>query len=82
MNKSQMREFFYRLDVEGVKFKEDKKGMPYWTCFHDFRFAKKILNSMKITKGEQHLFLKLCEAHGGFCDCEILFNAEERIMEE
>ena len=45
-------------------------------------FARKILKKMEIPEEEISAFLEECEDLGGFCDCEILFNAEEKLCEK
>ena len=86
MNKKQMKKFFRRLEgKEGCNFIEKIKGDPSsitWKCKggNDKSFSRKILTKMKIGKEDQEIFLKQCEQNGGYCDCEILFNAEEKMM--
>ena len=83
MTKKQLKEFFARLEgPEGCDFKENEKGNTTWNCKSgmDKTHAKRILKKMGIPKDEATDFLALCDENGGHCDCEILFNAEERIM--
>jgi len=35
---------------------------------------------MKIPQNEQIRFLKQCTKLGGYCDCEIIFNAAEKLL--
>ena len=85
LTKKQLKEFFEKLEgPEGCDFKADEKGKTTWNCKAgmDKTHAKSVLKKMGIPKEEADDFLSLCDEHGGHCDCEILMNAEERIMEE
>lgn len=88
MTKEQITEFLNRLEgPEGCNFhRTDPSDVntTKWTCFggNDKRFARKILNSMNIGKKEIEEFLQHCDELGGHCDCEILFNAAERLEED
>jgi hypothetical protein len=85
LSKEQLEEFFRKLEgPEGCDFKEDAKGKITWNCKAgmDKTHAKRILKNMGIPKWQADEFLDLCDEHGGHCDCEILMNAEERIMHE
>jgi hypothetical protein len=37
---------------------------------------------MEVEDSELKSFLEKCDSFGGHCDCEILFNAEEKIMDD
>jgi hypothetical protein len=70
-------EFRERLEgPEGCNFSqadlEDINSLQ-WTCYHDVRFAREILKDMEMDVEES---LEFFREHGGFCDCEILFNVE------
>lgn len=83
MTEKQKIEFFKRLEgKEGCNFRKTKKHGIVWTCGggNEKSFAKKILTAMKITGRTQEEFLELCDKHGGYCDCEILFNAGKAIL--
>jgi len=43
--------------------------------------SKKILDKMGIEKEVQEQFFELCKYYGGYCDCEIIFNAKPRFLE-
>jgi len=78
-----LREFFKRLEgPEGCNFRKNDKDEIIWNCAGgtDQSLAIAILTDMGIGPKTQSNFLALCYKHGGHCDCEILFNAEERIM--
>ena len=69
-------EFYNRLQgPEGCDFKKDSKGKITWTCAagRDKSLAIKILESMSV---DVPASLTYFENHGGYCDCEILFNVE------
>ena len=81
MIKSQIKEFLKRLEgKEGCNFQGKGKNMT-WKCdSKTHTLSRKILTNMKISEEEQNTFLKECESHGGYCDCEILFNAAEFLL--
>jgi len=86
MNQDQIKEFLNRLESpEGCNFREEVKGKPesiVWNCDSDYKHSRRILTKMSIPKAEQDGFLERCGEHGGHCDCEILFNAEEHLLED
>lgn len=85
MTKEQMQEFFEKLEgPQGCDFKEDTGCGLTWACAggNDKRFAVAILEGMDIEQQERDNFLEKCHELGGHCDCEILFNAMERILED
>jgi hypothetical protein len=79
-------EFLYKLDgKDGCNFRLDRKGEPRWACdSKDMTrpISRKILEKMKIHPDIIQEFLEECEELGGYCDCEILFNAEEPLTEK
>lgn len=81
MTKKQIKEFIKRLGgKEGCNFRGKGKNMK-WNCdAKTHNLSRKILTKMKISQKEQDEFLKKCEKYGGYCDCEILFNAEEHLL--
>lgn len=69
-------EFTEKLGGEdGCNFRE-KDGKTIWTCNgeKDRPFARKILTEM----GDIDIdaTMEFFNKHGGYCDCEILFNVE------
>ncbi len=52
---------------------------PIWDCSGDFSRSLNILNNMGISDKESIDFLEECEELGGYCDCEIIINAAERL---
>ncbi|MFS8085188.1 MAG: DUF2695 domain-containing protein [Acidobacteriota bacterium] len=69
------QEFVERLEgVNGCDFKRDEQGKVTWRCMggNDKSLATAIMQSMCDVDilGSLTYF----EAHGGYCDCEILFN--------
>ena len=79
LSKEQLEEFFERLEgSEGCNFTEDGK----WICdSKTTSFSKKILINMNIHPDDISNILTIFKLFGGYCDCEILFNAEERVIE-
>ena len=69
-------EFEERLGgPEGCDFREDDDGEIYWRCSaHTRDQAVAILRDMGITDGDLLGTLDYFDEHGGYCDCEILFN--------
>ena len=78
-NHPRWNEFVERLEgKEGCDFQEDETEGITWKCKGgtDKTFAKIILATMPeidIQKSMEYF-----EQHGGFCDCEILFNVRGR----
>jgi hypothetical protein len=69
-------EFSERLSgPEGCNFRRKPDGSSTWTCKAgaDKTMATKILKAMGMDVAAS---LTYFEAHGGYCDCEILFNVE------
>ena len=86
MTKKQINEFLNRLEgEEGCNFKEKIKGDPNsisWNCDSSDKYplAKKVLTLMGVPKDEQKDLLEKAQESGGYCDCEILFNADEYLL--
>jgi len=79
MKKSQIKEFFKRLEgKEGCNFQGEGEKIN-WRCKggnnKDLSIA--ILKRMKIPLNEMVEFLCQCNGYGGYCDCEIIFNAKD-----
>ncbi|KKK42875.1 hypothetical protein LCGC14_1101380 [marine sediment metagenome] len=79
LTKVQLREFLNRLaGDEGCQFNRSE-----WRCGgKEFVYAIKILDKMKITQKEQELLLDRCTEYDGHCDCEILMNAAQMLLNE
>jgi hypothetical protein len=60
---------------EGCAFRKNAEGKITWTCTSTIEreLATKILKSMKF---DVESSLEYFAKHGGYCDCEILFNVE------
>jgi hypothetical protein len=66
-------EFVERLaGPEGCNF-----GERGWTCFGDVRFTRQILLQMEMRPGPIEVCLAYFRDHGGYCDCEVIFNVAE-----
>lgn len=73
-------EFFDRLaGPEGCNFTEET-----WQCAggNDKTFATAILEDMLDDEEQRNRVLLLVDVLGGHCDCEVIFNAQERILKE
>ena len=87
MNKKTIEKFLNLLEGEqGCNFhlKDEKKPESVvWTCDNteERPLANKILRGMKISESEIGEIMDICDHNGGYCDCEILFNAEEALLE-
>jgi len=70
-------EFFVRLDgPEGVNARE-VEGQHTWQCDHTLSKARAILADMGVDVDGSVAYF---EDHGGFCDCEVLLNVDDREM--
>jgi Protein of unknown function (DUF2695) len=69
-------EFCGRLaGPQGVNFRHDENGELRWDCdSRDIIYAMRILQQMEFNKASVDASLSYFRDHGGFCDCEILFN--------
>jgi hypothetical protein len=75
----QIGQFLDRLTgPDGCDFRDDGT----WTCGggRDQSRAAAILTQMGIDPATAAGFLGCCTALGGLCDCEILFNAADRLL--
>lgn len=83
INKNQMNEFLCKLD-KACNFQGKGAGST-WKCNGDIddekSFTQTILAKMKLSKEEIKDVLKNCKKYGGYCDCEILLNAAEELLE-
>lgn len=80
MTMEQWREFFFRLEgPEGCDFRETPTFT--WKCAGgtDQTFSRVILPKMGLDESTVDEVLQCVSSLGGHCDCEILFNAAERI---
>lgn len=76
-NHEKWEEFCTKLAGEGAcNFRQDTHGDWVWTCRggNDQTFAKEILPLFDGVDVEGSL--EYFSAHGGHCDCEILFNVD------
>jgi len=65
-------EFCERLSgAEGCDFRKEEQGNLKFKCGNDFSAAGPILKDMG---ADVKASLSYFEGHGGYCDCEILFN--------
>lgn len=70
-------EFLNRMKgPEGCNFRMNASMEEVWTCAggRDKTLAIKILTAMGATVADVVNSCIYFEAHGGFCDCEIIFN--------
>ena len=76
ISKWQLEEFFDRLiGGEGVNISRSGAKCDGYTA------SKRILNEMGFNEESQKQFFELCKYYGGYCDCEIILNAEPRFFE-
>jgi hypothetical protein len=72
-------EFCNRLEgEEGCNFHEDPVKGIVWNCTssgaHAHKHSRAILTSMKC---DVEASLEYFRKHGGYCDCEVLFNVKD-----
>jgi hypothetical protein len=69
---------------DACDFKQDEKGEYTWKCKGgtDKTFATSILQLMGLSEQEVQDSFRYFEEHGGYCDCEILFNVDNSGEEE
>lgn len=85
LSEEQWTEFFRRLEgPEGCDFQEKEPGdvgSITWNCKGgmDQSYAKAILKEMQLPASTVDAVLTYVRELGGHCDCEILFNAVERV---
>jgi hypothetical protein len=58
---------------EGCNFHEDARGELRWRCRHNTRLAQAIL-ARHFPTVDRAASLAFFAEHGGYCDCEIVFN--------
>lgn len=83
ITKKQAKEFFKRLEgPEGCDFRKDEQGKLSWNCNNkgNYKHTTAVLGKMGVSVVEIEAFLEMCRGFGGYCDCEILFNAEEKVL--
>jgi hypothetical protein len=76
------REFFDRLEgPEGCDFSEDGSR---WTCSGkgDFPLTRKLLADMGLPEDRIEECIAHFEKHGGYCDCEVVFNVRDAYERE
>ena len=75
--------FLARLDgPEGCNFRVED-GRETWTCaggesVDSHIFSRQIMVAMGLTDDEVTASLKYFREHGGFCDCEVVWNVGGR----
>lgn len=78
------REFVGRLEgPEGCNFREGEDGKTIWRCGgrNDKTLSTAILKNMGIEFSDSAQ-VDYFDCHGGYCDCEILFNVDHGEVEE
>jgi hypothetical protein len=74
--------FFDRLyGPEGCNFRPED-GENIWNCKREagHPFSRTILARMGVLKADIDKCIKFFEAHGGYCDCEVVFNVEDDLV--
>ncbi len=71
-------EFVQRLEgPEGCDFQQDETGQWQWQCQGGTDKSKAIAILETMPDIDVEASLDYFERHGGYCDCEILFNVED-----
>lgn len=68
---------------KGCNFRKRKKdGKTVWNCKGgtDKGHSVRILENMGFSINQILNILKVADSNGGHCDCEILFNAEDALL--
>ncbi|HEY5630929.1 MAG TPA: DUF2695 domain-containing protein, partial [Nitrososphaeraceae archaeon] len=81
ITKRKIKEYLDRLESpEGCNFKDGVNGLT-WRCNGgtDKSYSIAILKDMKFSPVQIDEILQVAEEGGGFCDCEVLFNAIETL---
>jgi len=68
------RRFFERL--EELVFPEGDSGVR--NCDHSYNITDSILLTVGFDEIEREDILIVFKSHGGFCDCEVLYNVDDR----
>lgn len=69
------QEFCDKLEgPEGCNFREDNDGKTIWNCPGGYEKPKATAILETMADVDINASLKFFTAHGGHCDCEILFN--------
>lgn len=77
----QWEDLFVRLEgPDGCNFREGPNG-DTWDCKGgtDLTFTKAILGEM-VDEAERDRVLSVIDVFGGHCDCEVVFNVQERVL--
>lgn len=77
------QDYFDRLEgPEGCNFTKDAQDEIHWSCKGgmDKTFSRRILVDMGLDNLQVDAVHGIVNALGGHCDCEILFNAAEKIL--
>jgi hypothetical protein len=69
------RHQFFEL-LEAQVFPEGDSGPRH--CDHSYIQAESILTKLGFTDEEREDILIVCKSQGGFCDCEIMMNVDDR----
>jgi hypothetical protein len=72
LSEEQKIEFVRRLD--NALNPRQRGGKFQWNCSHKLVHARSILDQMGLSVGQVDTLLRFLRKHGGYCDCEIMFN--------
>lgn len=78
----QWEDLFMRLEgPDGCNFREGPNGGT-WDCKGgtDLTFTKAFLEEMLDDQAERDRVLSVIDVFGGHCDCEVVFNVQERVL--
>jgi hypothetical protein len=71
LNKHQ---FFARLEAQVMPSEPDMSSL----CDHTYRFTDAVLLADGFDRDDREDIKAVLKANGGFCDCEILYNVDDR----
>lgn len=84
LTKLKIKRFLKQLEgPKGCNFCHAPNSLAWaWHCDGTFKKAKTIMTEMKFTEEEIGRVLDISQNNGGFCDCEMLFNTSNTLIEE
>ena len=67
---------------QGCNFHKGYKGQTVWKCAGgtSTKISRKILMKLNVAPSDTVRLLAFAKKHGGYCDCEILFNAKSALL--
>ena len=70
-----LRKIGYFAHLDDILASNSGKANP---CRHDYRYSKRLLIDAQLKKSDWADVFLVLQSRGGFCDCEVLYNAATR----